>query len=296
MKLELHQLDRRYEELRVVGSDEESRLIASLAKVGQQNPVLVIRSAEPGRYRLIDGFRRVRALRALSRDTVEALVLDLNDTEALLFWYRQRVHGRVAAIEEAWLLRELIEAQGLSQTELAIRLSRSLSWVSRRLALVSQLPASVQRQVRSGRFCAQAAMRYLVPLARAKPEQCERLVERLGPGKVSVRQMAALYQAWKESAPSERLKIVEHPRLYLKVEQEMSRPRRPEVGPRPKDKLLSDIELVAQLCFRIRRRLRRGDGSGVASLPETLAELWSQTLSAFESVNALIEERRRARP
>jgi hypothetical protein len=39
---------------------------------------------------------------------------------------------------------------------------RSVSWVSRRLALVELLPESIQQQVREGKPGAQLAMKYLV--------------------------------------------------------------------------------------------------------------------------------------
>jgi hypothetical protein len=44
---------------------------------------------------------------------------------------------------------------------------RSVSWVSRRLGLVTDLPPAVQEQVRLSAIGAHAAMKYLVPLARA---------------------------------------------------------------------------------------------------------------------------------
>ena len=58
---------------------------------------------------------------------------------------------------------------GYSLEELARRFDRSVSWVSRRLALVELLPEAIQQQVREGKIAAQVAMKYLVPVARAKP-------------------------------------------------------------------------------------------------------------------------------
>lgn len=296
MEIELHQLDMRYEVLRVADPGEESRLAVSLASTGQHSPVLVVPAEEPDRYRLIDGFRRVRALRSLARDTVEALVVELDDTEALLFAYRAKASGRVTAMEEAWLLQELAEGHGLSQAELAVRLDRSESWVSRRLALVRQLPESVQQRVRAGRLCPQAAMRYLVPLARAKVEDCERLVEGLGSKRVSVRQMASLYAAWKRARPAEQAKIAEHPLLYLKAEEETARPAPAAAEPDAAGKLLGDLELVAQLCWRTRRRVREVKASAGGEWPPSLVPLWKDTRAAFSSLENLLTEVLDARP
>jgi hypothetical protein len=70
MKLELHQLDLKYEALRVRDPAREQRLLASLGERGQQTPLQVTASGAADRYVLIDGYARVRALRALARDEV----------------------------------------------------------------------------------------------------------------------------------------------------------------------------------------------------------------------------------
>jgi ParB-like chromosome segregation protein Spo0J len=75
--------------------------------------------------------------------------------------------GRRSALEEGWLLDELLSRHGLAQQELGTRLSRSRSWVSRRLSLVLVLPEVAQHAVRDGHLPAQAAM-YLVPSSRDK--------------------------------------------------------------------------------------------------------------------------------
>ena len=41
MQLEFHQLELRYERLRIVRPEQERRLLASLAEVGQQVPIVV---------------------------------------------------------------------------------------------------------------------------------------------------------------------------------------------------------------------------------------------------------------
>ena len=57
------------------------------------------------------------------------------------------------------------------------RFDRSTSGVSRRLGLVELLPASVQQQVRDGVIAAHVAMKFLVPVARSRPEDCRRMAE-----------------------------------------------------------------------------------------------------------------------
>src|ERR1022692_5198776 len=60
MQLEYHQLDRRWEHLRVREPHRQRRLLASLADSGQQTPIVVVVSKEDSqRYLVIDGHKRI---------------------------------------------------------------------------------------------------------------------------------------------------------------------------------------------------------------------------------------------
>src|SRR5260370_17391092 len=66
MQLEFHQLERRWEHLRVRQPQRQRRLMASLAESGQQTPIVVVLSAgEPERYLFIDGHNRIPPLAPL---------------------------------------------------------------------------------------------------------------------------------------------------------------------------------------------------------------------------------------
>jgi ParB-like chromosome segregation protein Spo0J len=57
MQLEFHQLDRRWEHLRVRHPARQRRLLASLAECGQQTPIVVVTAeGQAGRYVVIDGY------------------------------------------------------------------------------------------------------------------------------------------------------------------------------------------------------------------------------------------------
>src|SRR6266700_7720631 len=137
MKLEFHQLDRRWEHLRVREPQRQRRLLASLAESGQQTPIVVIVSKDDSeRYLVIDGYKRIAALRQLGRDTVEATVWAMSEAEALLLSRSQRMSPQESALEQGWLLSEMEQRFGYSLEELGRCFDRSVSWVSRRLALV----------------------------------------------------------------------------------------------------------------------------------------------------------------
>lgn len=216
LELERHQLDLRYARLRLRRESVEQRLVGSLAMCGQQVPIVVV-VAEPGRFRVIDGFRRLRALERLGEDTVWATVWELAEVEALLLVRGLRSTSE-SAIEQAWLLTELSQAFGLSGEELARRFDRSASWVSRRLALVQVLPAAVQEAVRDGRVTAHAAMRHLVPLARAKSAAiCAEVATAVGRERLSGRETAELVALLRRAGGSRWPRILANPRLALEA-------------------------------------------------------------------------------
>ena len=168
MDLEFHQIEPRYEKLRRRNARKERQLVASLAEKGQLLPVVVVRTGEADSYVLVDGYKRLRALKSLKHDTVRATEWDLGELDALLLERLMRTGESEGALEQGWLLEELNEHFALSHEELARRFDKSQSWVSRRLALVRALPREVQERVRNGTLPAHAAMKYLVPMALEK--------------------------------------------------------------------------------------------------------------------------------
>lgn len=253
MKLEFHQLDRRLEHLRVRRPEQQRRLLASLAASGQQVPIVVVAvKDQPNHYAVIDGYKRIAALQQLGRDTVEAAVWEMSEAEALVLDRSMRFSESETALEQGWLLAELEERFGYSLEDLARRFDRSLSWVSRRLALVELLPGSVQQKVREGAISAHVAMKYLVPVARANIEDCQRLAEGLAKHRFTSRQAGQLYAAWRDAAPPIRQRIIEEPQLFLKAQQQ-TEPQPPPVA----DELLRDLNMVLAITNRASRRLAR---------------------------------------
>jgi len=262
MELELHRLDRRYEALRTRSARRERRLLASLSEVGQQTPIVVVRDGE--RWVVVDGYKRVRALHRLGQDVVRAAEWLLSELEALVLERVMRASDGDSAIEQGWLLRELGQRFGLGLDELGRRFDRSTSWVSRRLGLVTDLPASVQEQVRAGAIGAHAAMKYLVPLARANAADCEALGRALGKLRPTSRQVAELYGAYMGSNAAVRERVVQAPALVLKARAELA-----QTGGElsAAEQLLHDLRVVSSVARRAHRRLADGALDG-ASPPE----------------------------
>jgi ParB/RepB/Spo0J family partition protein len=256
MKLEFHQLDRRFEHLRVSRPERQRRLLASLASSGQQVPIVVVAVGnQPDRYLVIDGYKRVAVLQQLGRDTVDATVWEMSEAEALVLDRSMRFSEKETAIEQGWLLAELEQRFGYTIEDLARRFDRSTSWVSRRLALVELLPGSVQQRVRSGAVSAHVAMKCLVPMARVSLDDCERMAGALTTHPFTTRQASQIYAAWREAPQSIRPRILAEPRLFLKTQL-------PATPPAPLAiELTRDLEMVVAITHRATRCFARAGPS-----------------------------------
>ena len=256
MELEFHQLELRYERLKVARPEPERRLLASLAEVGQQVPIVVVKEAGEGPFVVIDGYKRIRALRRLGRDTVGASCWPGKEAEALITARLMQTAEPETALEQSWLLAELHERFGFSREELARRFGHSVSWVSRRLALVHELPEVIQEQVRRGEIGAHGAAKYLVPLARANRPACLELVAALGSSRLSSRDLGILYTAYQTGNWVTRQRLIEAPLVFLKSYKEAQTD--PSIEPGPSDSLLTDLEILSATARRADRRLRAG--------------------------------------
>lgn len=250
MELELHQLELRYAALRKRAPLAERTLLGSLAEHGQQLPIVVV--SEAPRFIVIDGYKRVRALKRLARDTVRASDWQLPELEALLLERRLRCASE-DALDQAWLLAELQERFGLSLEELARRFERSKSWVSRRLGLIAALPQSIHEQVRAGALAAHAAMKYLLPLARANAPAAVELASAIAPLKLTSRQVGALYAGWQSGTQRTRELIVTRPQVYLQAQATKS-----PASPSQTERWLHDLGAIAGIARRARRTLEGG--------------------------------------
>ena len=255
MQLEFHQLDRRWEHLRVRHPARQRRLVASLAEAGQQTPIVVVAAGQPGRYLVIDGYKRIAALQQLGRDTVEAVEWPMSEAEALLLERSLRFSEHETALEQGWLLAEMEQRFGYGLDALARRFDRSVSWVSRRLALVELLPEVIQQQVREGKIAAQLAMKYLAPVARVNRDHCERMAAAFAKHRCDTRQAGQLYTAWREGSRVVRERILAEPELFLKTQRQPSASRPAAAA------LERDLEMAVAILNRASRRL-------AAALPE----------------------------
>lgn len=208
-------LDLRHETLRVKQPSVEKNLLSSLSDQGQQSPVVVVKDGD--RPIVIDGYKRVRALTKLKSDTVQVVIWEMNEAEALAAHYRMSDMGSRNAFEEGWLIEKLHRSFQWTLVDIGKRLLKSKSWVSRRLSLVEDCPEALAEAVWNGQVGVHAVVAYLVPLRRRNTAQAQALVEKLPTLDLADRQMREVVASYGAAGAEVRKKIVEDPVLFLKA-------------------------------------------------------------------------------
>jgi ParB-like chromosome segregation protein Spo0J len=256
LDLDLHRLDLRFAGARVPEPRAVERLARSIEHWGQIVPCIVVAERSEAPWVLVDGYRRIAALRRLGRDTarVECWACDL--AEALVR-VLARAEGRAfAALEEALLMRDLIQGLGLSQHEVARRCGRDVSWVNRRLALLSALPDGAMAAVCRGDLSSWAAARVVSPLARANAEHADRLLSALRGTPLSTRQLHCWFTHYRQASRAVRERMVGHPALFLEALRESGEQRasaRLRAG--PEGECAADLRCLEAILARLRQRL-----------------------------------------
>jgi len=244
---------------------------------------VVVAAEDPaGRYIVIDGYKRIAALKQLGRDTVEAVEWPMGEAGAVLLDRSLRLSAHETALEVGWLLEELEQRFGYSLEELAQRFDRSVRWVSRRLALVELLPEAIQQQVREGQIAAQVAMKFLVPVARQSLEDCQRMAAILAEHRCDTREAGQLYGAWRGGSATMRQRILDDPALFFKTQRQEKAPARPAA------ELIRDLEMVSAIVHRAHRRLA---GAGAEELDRQQRAAAGQQIEHIEKQLQRINEK-----
>jgi ParB-like chromosome segregation protein Spo0J len=146
----LESLDVRLQRYRLAQPKRELGMAQSLKRYGQMSPIVICLHDDD--YVVIDGFKRLRAARTLKGFArLDARRMDVDEQGAKAAIYNlNRIGGRPAELEEAWIVQALVRDDGLSQIEAAQLLGRHKSWVNRRLAMLERLCEEAKEELRLG--------------------------------------------------------------------------------------------------------------------------------------------------
>ncbi|QYR21711.1 nucleoid occlusion protein [Paenibacillus sp. sptzw28] len=124
-----------YQPRTVFDDDRIDELSQTIKTHGVIQPIVVrIRN---GRYEIIAGERRFRAVKKLGLETIPAVVREFNDSQAASIALIENLQREgLTAIEEALAYQKLIDLHNLTQESLAQRLGKSQSTIANKIRLL----------------------------------------------------------------------------------------------------------------------------------------------------------------
>ena len=163
----------RYQPRQIFHPTELAELAASIKESGLLQPILVRRKGD-GIYELISGERRWRATKEAGLDTIQAVVRNCSDQEAILFALVENVQREdLNPMETARAYSRMTNEFGLTHDSIAQKVGRDRSSVANSVRLLN-LHHDVQLLVESGALSAGHAKALLgleIPEAQCRAAQ-----------------------------------------------------------------------------------------------------------------------------
>jgi hypothetical protein len=249
--VELSSLDLRYEDHRMKNAALEQRLLASIAQRGIEEPLEGVRLTDASI--LLNGFKRYRCARKLQLHSVPYASLGDDEVAGIMNLLRISNNRALSILEQAAFIDELSTTGHLSVAEIAKELSRSKSWVSMRLGLISEMSAPIRAKLFSGAFPVYSYMYTLCPFMRmngVSGEEVEQFVMAVSDRDLSVRDIEQLAHGYFRGPDSFRQEILKG-NLALPLKRLREMPQNPDGCSEFERVMLRDLEITQKYMQRV---------------------------------------------
>ena len=207
-----------YQPRDVFDEDALNSLSLSIREVGVLQPVLIRRKSSDT-FELIAGERRWRAAKRAGKETIPAIVRDVEDLTSLEHALVENLHRQdLGPLEEAAAYQQLIDDFQLSQEAVAKRVGKSRPAIANALRLL-QLPSSVQGFLMDGRLTAGHARALLGLSSRQEQDQ---LANRAIEENLTVREVERIVRDGSVSVKGTKKRSVKKSVAELEVERILS--------------------------------------------------------------------------
>jgi predicted transcriptional regulator len=249
--VELSSLDLRYEDHRMKNAALEERLLASIAQRGIEEPLEGVQLQDASI--LLNGFKRYRCARKLQVRSVPYASLGDDEVAGIMNLLRISNNRALSILEQAAFIDELSTTGHLSVAEIAKELSRSKSWVSMRLGLISEMSATIRAKLSSGAFPVYSYMYTLRPFMRmngVSGEEVEQFVMAVSGKDLSVRDIEQLADGYFRGPDSFRQEILKG-NLALPLKRLREMPQNPDGCSEFERVMLRDLEITQKYMQRV---------------------------------------------
>lgn len=131
-------LENPYQPRKTINKDHIKELSDSIAQSGLLQPIVVTPLEQnPNQFHIVAGHRRVEAVKLLERDTIEAIIVNMDDSQMRLNALIENLQREnLSPFEEAFAVKAMVDV-GLKQNEVAEKLGKSKGFVSQLIKITS---------------------------------------------------------------------------------------------------------------------------------------------------------------
>jgi ParB-like chromosome segregation protein Spo0J len=150
-KIEINNLDLRYEKFRLKSKEIERALLASIIEHDIQEPLKGVDLGD-GTKILLDGFKRYRCAKKLKVGMVPYSSFGSDEPLGIIKLIRTSIARPLTILEQAKMIDELQKVHGMTHGDIANLLQKSKAWVSLRAGILGEMSEYVAKRVFNGDF------------------------------------------------------------------------------------------------------------------------------------------------
>lgn len=195
--IDITKIDLRFEQLRLKNPKAEGILLASISERGVEDPVGGILSDD--RLILLDGFKRYRCALKCKITELPYTTYGSDETLGVITLLKISNDRSLHILEQAKIVRELVESYKLKVSDIAAKLSKSNFWVRMRITLLSEVTPYCLQKIFEGSFpawCALGKLRQLKRYYQITNQGIDEFVETVSGKYLSCREIDLLAQGY----------------------------------------------------------------------------------------------------
>lgn len=192
-QVEISSFDLRYEHCRLKAPRTEKWLLTSILDHGVRDPLQGVDVF--GQRILLDGFKRYRCAKKLNIGIVPYACPGDDEVCGIIDLIRVSNAKSLSILEQARLIEELKTAHNISNSEIAVLLDKSRSWVSMRSGIIGEMSEYIKEKVFNGEFPAYSFMytlRRFIRMNCIKNSQIDEFVKSVAGKNLSIRDIDIL--------------------------------------------------------------------------------------------------------
>jgi len=193
-RIEISELDLRYECCRMKSVNTEKLLLESILTHGIRDPLQGIDTKDGTRI-LLNGFKRVRCAKNLGIGIVPWHSLGNDVSVGILTLLRASNAKSLTILEQARLIDELKAVHHMCNADIAQVLEKSKAWVSMRTGIIKEMSDCILDNIFAGKFPAYAYMytlRQFIRMNGVKKEEIDAFVQLVSGKNLSIRDIQTL--------------------------------------------------------------------------------------------------------